>query len=103
MYQYRHPAMQHAQSVYSPKTDPDSSDASSVSSVTAESVELAKQMAKLSQEIASIEQQIATKKEEVIRYRDQADMDTAVKKMREVRIPQSVSVPCTWSICPLTT
>lgn len=86
MFQYRHPVMQHAQSVYSPKSEPDSSDASSVSSVTAESVEIAKQTARLSQEIASIEQQIATKKEEVIRYRDMSDMDTAVQKMREVRL-----------------
>jgi hypothetical protein len=88
MFQYRHPAMQHAQSVYSPKSEPDSSDASSVSSVTAESVEIAKQTARLSQVLASIEHQIATKKEEVIRYRDMSDMDTAVQKMREVSSEQ---------------
>lgn len=86
MFQYRNPAMQQAQSVYSPRSDADSSEASSVSSITAESLEHAKRTAKLSQELASIQQQIVTKKEEVIRYRDQSDMDKAVEKMREVRI-----------------
>src|SRR3546814_7847951 len=86
MFQYRNPAMQQVQSVYSPRSDADSSEASSVSSITAESLEHAKRTAKLSQELASIQQQIVTKKEEVIRYRDQSDMDKAVEKMREVRI-----------------